>query len=136
MSLSQSTLKRDLSNLFHLKKTIIKAKLQQALTKIYISFNLQTSLNWLAFISIFSYFINKKKRPQAYLLAFRCQIRSHSSENVAPTIWKVFTKDWNIKLKLGVVICDNALSNNTYIYSLYQSLNTLMLQEDIKVRRM
>jgi hypothetical protein len=80
-----------------LKKAAVKEELDEAVTQIHISFDLWTSPNRLAFISIFGHFIDRSNLYQIRLLAFRRQIGSHAGENIAYTVRNV-VRDWGIDL--------------------------------------
>ena len=121
--------KKDLEDILSLKKAAVKEELDKAITQVHISFDLWTSPNRLAFISIFGHYIDQSNLYQSRLLAFRRQIGSHAGENIAYTIRNV-VRDWGIDSKLGVSICDNATSNDVCLRSLYTTLDALMTRAD------
>ncbi|KAJ0127542.1 hypothetical protein HZ326_29350, partial [Fusarium oxysporum f. sp. albedinis] len=88
-------------NILSLKKAAVREELDEAVTQIHISFDLWTSPNRLAFISIFGHFIDQSNSHQSRLLAFRRQIGSHAGENIAYTVGNV-VRDWGIDRKIGV----------------------------------
>ncbi|KAJ4175316.1 hypothetical protein NW754_16783 [Fusarium falciforme] len=132
---SRSTVRKDLEDILSLKKAALKEELDKAITQIHISFDLWTSPNRQAFISIFGHFIDRDNLYQSRLLAFRMQIGSHAGENIAYTITNV-VRDWGIDSKLGVSICDNAASNDVCLRSLYATLDASMTRADTEARRM
>ncbi|KAI8650877.1 Dimer-Tnp-hAT domain-containing protein [Fusarium keratoplasticum] len=81
--------KKDLEDILSLKKAAVKEELDKAITQVHISFDLWTSPNRLAFISIFGHYIDQSNLYQSRLLAFRRQIGSHAGENIAYTIRNV-----------------------------------------------
>ncbi|KAM6505490.1 hypothetical protein FSOLCH5_15500 [Fusarium solani] len=127
--------KKDLEDILSLKKAAVKEELDKAITQVHISFDLWTSPNRLAFISIFGHYIDQNNLYQSRLLAFRRQIGSHAGENIAYTIRNV-VRDWGIDSKLGVSICDNATSNDVCLRSLYTTLDASMTRADTEARRM
>ncbi|KAI8663601.1 Dimer-Tnp-hAT domain-containing protein [Fusarium keratoplasticum] len=127
--------KKDLEDILSLKKAAVKEELDKAITQVHISFDLWTSPNRLAFISIFGHYIDQSNLYQSRLLAFRRQIGSHAGENIAYTIRNV-VRDWGIDSKLGVSICDNATSNDVCLRSLYTTLDASMTRADTEARRM
>jgi hypothetical protein len=132
---SRSTIGRDIKEIFESKMTAVKADLTKALSQIHISFDLWTSPNNLAMISIFGHFINQKKKPQSRLLAFRRQPGKHSGNHIALAIQDIL-KAWGIRDQVGVCIADNAGNNDTCLKALYPSLDPTMTDRDIKARRM
>ncbi|RKK17352.1 hypothetical protein BFJ67_g17708 [Fusarium oxysporum f. sp. cepae] len=131
----RTTAKKDLEDILSLKRAAVKEELDEAVTQIHISFDLWTSPNRLAFISIFGHFIDRSNLYQSRLLAFRRQIRSHAGENIAYTVRNV-VRDWGIDRKLGVSICDNAASNDVCLRSLYTTLDASVTRADTGARRM
>ena len=132
---SRSTIGRDVKDVFESRRTAVKADLTKALSQIHLSFDLWTSPNNLAIISVFGHFINQKKKPQSRLLAFRRQLGKHSGNNIALTIQDIL-KAWGIGDQVGVCIADNAGNNDTCLKALYPSLDPTMTDRDIKARRM
>ncbi|KAM6513929.1 hypothetical protein FALCPG4_18882 [Fusarium falciforme] len=127
--------KKDLEDILSLKKAAVKEELDKAITQVHISFDLWTSQNRLAFISIFGHYIDQSNFYQSRLLAFRRQIGSHAGENIAYTIRNV-VRDWGIDSKLGVSICDNAASNDVYLRNLYTTPDASMTRAATEARRM
>jgi hypothetical protein len=117
-----------------LKKAAAKEELDEAVIQIHISFDLWTSPNRLAFVSIFGHFIDRRNLYQSRLLAFRRQIGSHAGENIAYTVRNV-VRDMGIDRKLGVSICDNAASNDVCLRSLYTTLDASVTWVDTEARR-
>jgi hypothetical protein len=109
---SRSTIGRDIKEVFESKMMAVKADLTKALSQIHISFDLWTSPNNLAMISVFGHFINQKKKPQSRLLAFRRQLGKHSGNYIALTIQDVLNA-WGIGKQVGVCVADNAGNNDT-----------------------
>jgi hypothetical protein len=127
--------KKDLEDILVSKKAAVKEELDNAVTQIHHSFDLWTSPNRLAFISIFGHFIDRRHSYQSRLLAFKRQIGSHAGENIAYTIRNV-VRDWGIDCKLGVSICDNAASNDVCLRNLYTTLDASITRADTEARRM
>ncbi|KAJ0131296.1 Uncharacterized protein HZ326_25613 [Fusarium oxysporum f. sp. albedinis] len=126
--------KKVLEDILVSKKAAVKEELDNAVTQIHLSFDLWTSPNRLAFISIFGHFIDRRHSYQSRLLAFKRQIGSHAGENIAYTIRNV-VRDWGIDCKLGVSICDNAASNDVCLRNLYTTLDASITQADTEARR-
>uniref|UniRef100_A0A8H7K3R1 AC transposase n=1 Tax=Bionectria ochroleuca TaxID=29856 RepID=A0A8H7K3R1_BIOOC len=131
----RTTTKKDLEDILVSKKADVKEELNNAVTQIHLSFDLWTSPNRLAFISIFGHFIDRRHLYQSRLLAFKRQIGSHAGENIAYTMRNV-VRDWGIDCKLGVSICDNAASNDVCLRHLYTTLDASITRADTEARRM
>ncbi|KAI8416996.1 hypothetical protein FOFC_03309 [Fusarium oxysporum] len=86
----RTSAKKELEDILSLKKAAVREELDEAVTQIHISFDLWTSPNRLAFISIFGHFIDQSNSHQSRLLAFRRQIGSHAGENIAYTLAMTF----------------------------------------------
>ncbi|KAG5764959.1 hypothetical protein H9Q72_006958 [Fusarium xylarioides] len=127
--------KKDLEDILVSKKAAVKEELNNTVTQIHLSFDLWTSPNRLAFISIFGHFIDRRHLYQSRLLAFKRQIGSHAGENIAYTIRNV-VRDWGIDGKLGVSVCDNAASNDVCLRNLYTTLDASITRADTEARRM
>ncbi|KAF4966507.1 hypothetical protein FSARC_5821 [Fusarium sarcochroum] len=127
--------KKDLEDILVSKRAAVKEELNNAVTQIHLSFDLWTSPNTLAFISIFGHFIDRRHLYQSRLLAFKRQVGSHAGENIAYTLGNV-VRDWGINFKLGVSICDNAASNDVRLRNLYTTLDASITRADTEARRM
>ncbi|KAG6989179.1 putative AC9 transposase [Fusarium oxysporum f. sp. conglutinans] len=131
----RTSAKKELEDILSLKKAAVREELDEAVTQIHISFDLWTSPNRLAFISIFGHFIDRSNSHQSRLLAFRRQIGSHAGENIAYTVRNV-VRDWGIDRKVGVSICDNAASNDVCLRNFYTNLDASITRADAEARRM
>jgi hypothetical protein len=88
-----------------------------ARTKIYISYDLWTSLNSITILRVTAQFIHEEGRLNSLVLAIKEVEKEHSGENIAKYLLDVI-KDYEIKKNLGYIVIDNALDNNTIISSL------------------
>ncbi|KAF6782650.1 transposase-like protein [Colletotrichum musicola] len=121
--------------LFAKGQTYVKAELHRALTKIHIGFDLWTSPNNYAYLSITAHFINNLGQQQSRLIAFNHMSGDHSGLNLSNNIFETL-KQWEITSNVGVVVCDNASNNDTCISFLYKRLYPSMTQSDCQARRM
>jgi hypothetical protein len=126
---------KELEMLFQSKKQAVIGELQDALTSIHISFDLWTSPNRLAFIAVFTHFLDVRQQYQRRLIAFRRQLGAHSGENIAQTLCDVI-QDWGFGSRLGVAICDNAGNNDTCLQLLYPRFFSGIKSTDIQAGRM
>ncbi|KAM5529114.1 transposase-like protein [Fusarium oxysporum f. sp. phaseoli] len=97
----RTSAKKELEDILSLKKAAVREELDEAVTQIHISFDLWTSPNRLAFISIFGHFIDRSNSHQSRLLAFRRQIGSHAGENIAYTRVEEDLEHWRAKGPVG-----------------------------------
>jgi hypothetical protein len=109
-----NTLKRWILEKFEKKKLEIKNELVTARSRIHISFNLWTSPNLLALVTVVAYYLDKDLKARSYLIGLRRVKGAYSGENIAEVMVLVL-KEMNITSKLGFFICDNASNNNIYI---------------------
>jgi hypothetical protein len=135
VSQGRNTMLRDLRMLFATKEKHISNLMIKAQTRINISFDLWTSPNHKAIISIFGHFLDQEYRFKNVLLAFRAQLGSHSGENIAQTVGDVIKK-WGIEQKIGVSVTDNATNNDRCLKALFPTFDALITETDIKARRM
>jgi hypothetical protein len=103
---------------FEKKKLEIKNELIITRSRIYISFDLWTSLNSLALITVVTHYLNKDLNTRSYLIGLRRVKKTYFSENIAETILPIF-REINIILRLGFFITDNVSNNNIYIRAIY-----------------
>lgn len=133
--LGRATMASQLHQLFKAKKEVVKAEIGQALTLIHFSFDLWTSPNQRAFISVFSHFLNAEGIYKSRIIAFEHVSEAHSGENIAQ-ILEVIAKDWSFAHKVGVGVCDNALNNDTCLKALFDRLDPFMEDKYIAARRL
>ncbi|KAF6784156.1 transposase-like protein [Colletotrichum musicola] len=132
---SRHTLNRSLEDLFAEKREEVKRELTTAATRIHLGFDLWTSSNRHAIMAVTAHFLVKDKGPQVRLIALRHQLGAHDGENLASTLDEVIT-EWEIRGNIGVVVSDNASSNDTCLQSLYSRINPRMTEKDKKSRRL
>ncbi|RYP12939.1 hypothetical protein DL767_010965 [Monosporascus sp. MG133] len=121
---------RDLKSLFESRKASARNTLSKSLTKVHLNFDLWTSSDNLAVISIFGRYTDQQIKTQGRLLAFHRQIGHHNGEDVTYTMEKV-VRDWGIDEKIGVVVSDNATSNDTSLHALFGHLDAFMTNDDV-----
>lgn len=132
---SRHSMSRQLSDVFTSKKGLIKQELTCALTKIHLGFDLWTSPNRYAIMAITGHFLDGKGSHQTRLLALRHQLGCHSGENLAITLLTAI-QEWGIEDKVGVIVSDNARTNDTCLQHLYQAIDPNLRPVDIRARRM
>ena len=112
---SANTIKDQILKEFRRQKLEIKKKLVAARSRIYISANLQTSLNSLLLIRIIAYYLDKDLIKKSTLISLRRIKGAYSSENITKVIIPVL-EEIGISSRLEYFIGDN-----------YQHINALAL---------
>ncbi|SRR6266536_5887578 len=96
-------------------KEELKAELQTNVENlIYIFFNLWTSPNSLAFITIIIYYCDKAYKNRTRLITFRRLRGNHFGENMAAFFTEIIKK-YGFKNRLGYFVTDNIKSNDVCI---------------------
>jgi hypothetical protein len=132
---SAKTLRNWLIAEYDEQKKSLAAELSFTLSRIHITFDIWTAGNFVGFISIWAYWIDKSGVRQRRLLAFRRIYGSHSGENQSEVLLEVL-KEYEIEDRLGYMVCDNASSNTTAIDLLLYELDPTITEAQIKARRL
>ncbi|KAM0738258.1 hypothetical protein ACQRIT_007450 [Beauveria bassiana] len=132
---SRHSMSRQMNDVYHVKKSVVRQELSHALTKIHLGFDLWTSLNRHAIMAVTAHFLDRQGSHQTRLLALRRQLGSHSGENLACTLLEVVS-EWGIEAQVGVVVSDNAATNDTCLQNFYRNLDPDMKPTDVRARRM
>ncbi|KDN65628.1 hypothetical protein CSUB01_05404 [Colletotrichum sublineola] len=77
---------------YQAKKVEIYNEIHNAITKIHLSFNLWTSPNKYAIITVFCHFLDARAKQTQYLIALRHQPGSHKGVNIAQILLRVINK--------------------------------------------
>ncbi|TQW01723.1 NYN domain-containing protein [Cordyceps javanica] len=132
---SRQSMSRQLNDVYHAKKSVVRQELSHALTKIHLGFDLWTSPTRYAIMAVTAHFLDRQGSHQMRLLALRRQLGCHSGENLACTLLEV-VKEWGVEGQVGVVVSDNAATNDTCLQNFYQNLDPGMKPTDVRARRM
>ena len=97
---------------YKIYKATVKNALYNAISKIYIAFDLWTSSNCLLLNRVTAYFLNTNFKTQSILLSSPEQSESHYGVDIADQVITVI-EDFDIASKLGFFVLDNALNNDT-----------------------
>ncbi|KAI8404300.1 hypothetical protein FOFC_15795 [Fusarium oxysporum] len=135
ISWSRQSMSRLLDDMYKTKKDRVKQELLDALSKVHLGFDLWTSPNLHAVMTVTAHFLDRQGKYQSRLLALRRQLRCHSGENLAVTLGRV-VREWKIEDRVGTVISDNASSNDNCLLNFYGDLDAEMRLVDIRARRM
>ena len=110
----------------------MKTRLVESRSRIYLLFNIQTSLSTTAVISIYAYFLGKDIRLHHSLIALKEIFGHHEDEVITEVVAKVITQ-WDIASNLGVWVSDNAGNINTTVKALMRQF--LLNELNPNVRR-
>lgn len=107
----------DIQQYFERAKTSIIDNLSVAKSRIHISYDLWTSPNHKAMISIVAHWTNEQYKAQTALLAIREIHGEHTAVNISDVVYFVL-KEYGIEDEFGYFVRDNAPNNNTSVKSL------------------
>lgn len=132
---ARATLRRWIMAEFSKQKALLKGELQVALSSIHLSFDLWSSPNAYAIVSIYSHFIDKRGRRRTELLAFRRLFGDHGGVNQAATLLEVI-REYEIESRIGYFVCDNAKSNDTAVDGVLKELYPYLTADQRRGRRL
>jgi hypothetical protein len=135
LPVAQATLRLWIIEAWQGQKEVIKKELKDAVSSIHLSFDLWTSPNHFAIISVYAHFISDKGHRKQRLLAFQRVRGVHTGENQAGTVLAVI-KDYEIDQKIGYFMTDNAQSNDVCIDIVLQELYPHMPSKQRAARRL
>ena len=84
--LGHTSLRQELTEMYKVRKQVVKKELEQATTAMHISFDLWTSPNQLAIVALFAHFLDKQYHYKSRILAFERHLGDHSGERIALTL--------------------------------------------------
>lgn len=132
---ARSTLRTWIVAEYNERKDVLKAELEQSISKIHISFDIWTAGNWIGLISVWAYWIDDAGERQRRLLAFRRIYRSHTGDNQAAIVLQVL-EEYNITNRIGHFVCDNASSNDGAVKLILKQLEPTISIEEATARRL
>jgi len=103
------------------RKKYIQSFLRFAETKIHITFDLWTSPNNKAYLSVCAHFLDASFSKKTLLLALQPHYDRHNGKAIAQSIRTVLDAYGITRDRLGVTVSDNASNNDTTVYHLYSS---------------
>ena len=120
--MSKKTTRSDVDKYFETAKVAVKERLSLARSRIRLSYDLWTSPNHKAMITIVAHWTSEDYEVKTGLLAIREVHGEHTGENIANVVYSVL-KEYNIHDRFGYFIGDNATNNDTSIEWLNQLLH-------------
>ena len=97
---------------------MLRKELKAAHSAILISFDLWTSPNSYAILSIITYFINKDGKCHYVVLGLHEIVSEHTNKNITAILVALF-KDYKITSNIRFFMVDNAKSNDTCINTVF-----------------
>jgi hypothetical protein len=132
---ASSTIRNWVKEEYKRQKEQLQLELKDALSNVHISFDMWTSPNSYAIISIYSHFINKRGKRKIRLLAFRRLYGTHSGDNQATALLEVIN-EFGLESKIGYFVCDNAKSNDTAVDAVLKKLYPYLSEKQRRARRL
>ena len=78
--------------------------------KISLTIDMWSSLNWLSFLSVITYFVNDNWKFQEMIIVFKIISSKHSNQILKKYLYKILKK-YNLQKRLLKVIIDNTFNN-------------------------
>jgi hypothetical protein len=127
-----NSIRRFILNEFQQRRSSVIDDLQNARSKIHLSFDLWSSPNSLALCGVIAHYVTANLTTRALLLGLKRVQGTHSGENIADAVLKVI-REYRIAEKIGCFQADNAGNNDTCIHTI---LNAISPDSDPAHRRM
>jgi hypothetical protein len=116
------TLRRWISQVYHIHVGVITEQLRLATSAIHFSFDLWTSRNLRALCGINCHFADEYGNLKTFLWALPQQEGKHTGANIAETVAEIITR-FDLQDNIGFFNADNASNNDTCIASLAAEFN-------------
>ena len=120
--MSKKTTRSDIIKYFETTKATVIEHLSLAQSRIHLSYDLWTSPNHKAMITIVAHWTSEDYKVKTMLLAIREIHEEHTGENIANVVYPVL-KEYNIHDRFGYYVSDNATNNDTSLEWLNQHLH-------------
>ena len=117
--MSAITTRRDITKYFETAQVTVKERLSLVRSRIHISYDLWTSLNHKAMITIVAHWTAEDYKVKTALLAIREVHGEYTEENIANVVYPVM-KEYDIHTRFGYYVGDNATNNDTSLKFLDQ----------------
>jgi hypothetical protein len=114
---SHHTIREWVLRQFKIEKERIKATLRNSKTKIHLSLDIWTSPSNKPILGVVAHYISSSGGLEHTILAMEEIEGDHKGKNLAPVLMEVIS-DWEIALKLGYIVMDNASNNDTMMTAL------------------
>jgi hypothetical protein len=117
-----NSIRRFILNEFQQRRLSVINDLQNARSKIHLSFDLWSSPNSLALCGVVAHYVTADLTNRALLLGLKRVQGTHSGENIADAILKV-TQEFKIADKIGYFQANNAGNNDTCIRTILNAIS-------------
>ena len=125
---SGDTIKRWIKAEYKKYLVILKSEIKACQTRVHLSFDLWSSPNGLAILSLFAYYIDKAGKPQFHLLALDQVKGSHSGKNQASLIIAKI-KEFGFSSQVGFLTIDNIDLCDSCIQAIFRSVSPHLAPE-------
>lgn len=102
-------------------KVLLAEEIRYAKSNIYLSFDLWTLLNLIAFVAVVAHYINDDAHFRTILIGLQQVIGSHAEEIIAEQVVQVI-QEYGIEKRLKYFVLDNATSNDTCIEAILNEI--------------
>lgn len=133
--LAKATIRRWIISANEEEKEKIKEETRTAMINIYTSFDLWTSPDYLAMISIFAHYLDKDGVRWNRLIGFKRVLRAHMGQNQAALVVKTL-HEHDIASKTRYFLSDNASSNDTCVDNVLRTTSPELSPARRKARRL
>ena len=136
LPLANATIRRWIVSAYQEEKENIKEEMRTSISNTHISFDMRTSPNYLAMLSIFAHYLDKDGRRQSRrLIGFKRVLGAHTGENQAATIVATL-HDYAIADKTRYFMSDNASSNDSCVDHVLKAISPDLPANQRKARRL
>ena len=132
---TRNTIRSWVMDEFRKQKRQLRDDLREAQSNIHLSFDLWTSPNYYAIITIVAHYIDKNGARQTKLLAMRQLEGEHTGANQAQIVLNIIG-EYRFGGKVGYFMLDNASSNDTAVDLILKTLYPNMSVKQRKRRRL
>jgi len=130
-----NTIRKWVKDLFETRKAALRKELDEAHSRISISFDAWTAPSGKAILGVVAHFVDKVGKRRSTVLALRQLQGAHTGDNLAGALLQIFD-EYNIRKKIGFFMADNAENNDACIDILFQELFPSMTAKQRKRYRL
>ena len=135
LPLAKATIRRWIVSAYQEEKKKIKEEMRTSISNIHISFDMWTSPNYLAMLSIFAHYLDKDGRRQSRIIGFKRVLGAHTGENQAATMVATL-HGYAIADKTRYFMSDNASSNDSCVNHVLKAMSPDLPANQRKARRL
>jgi hAT family C-terminal dimerisation region len=128
-----NTVKKWILAEFELRRERVKNRLHASKSRIHLSFDLWTSPNNFAIVSVVGHFMGPSYKVETTLLGLRRLRGKHTGENIAEAVISVVKKYGLTSDQIGWFVLDNASSNDTCVAEILKGLD---IDDTVEHRRL